>query len=131
MERKTVVKFLGLFRDEKLTWVEHINYVKTKMSNAIYAIHVYNIRDTNTSITHIVFHSYKSPFDVWYNFVGCSVQYDLNKLKMMQKKTVQTIYKTEYMYNAHTYELFYQLSVLKYEDLYNMKLQSLCINVCI
>ncbi len=68
--------------------------------------------------THIVFCSNISPSDVWYiTLWGAAYDMHLNKLKVMQKKTVRMMYKTEY--NAHTHELFSKLSVLKYEDLYN------------
>ena len=36
--RKNVTKFLGVYIDEKLSWVDHINYVKKKLLSGMFAI---------------------------------------------------------------------------------------------
>ncbi len=38
LERETVTQFLGVFIDERLSWVDHINYVKRKKLSGMFAI---------------------------------------------------------------------------------------------
>jgi DNA mismatch repair ATPase MutS len=52
IERKSVIKFLGVYIDEKLEWHDHINYIKNKLNSSLYALRkVKNILKTNHLIT--------------------------------------------------------------------------------
>ena len=38
IERKDVVKFLGIYIDSKLEWHDHINYINNKLNSSLYAM---------------------------------------------------------------------------------------------
>ena len=35
---ENVIKFLGVYIDEKLQWHDHINYIKNKLNSSLYAL---------------------------------------------------------------------------------------------
>ena len=107
IERKTCTKFLGIYIDEKLSWQEHISYCKAKLSNALYAINRIRsfvpIKVLKSVYFALVYPHLMYGITLW----GSTYKLHLDKIKIMQKRIVRSIYGAEY--NAHTHTLFTEL----------------------
>ena len=82
-------KYLGVIIDHKLNWIEHISYVKSKMSKGIGIM--YKARQFLTkNALFMLYHAYIYPYmtyciEVW----GCASQTQLNCLLLLQKKFIR------------------------------------------
>ena len=85
-------KFLGIFIDEHLSWTTHIDNLSKQVSHLQY----YTLLWENSYCT------------------------NLNKLRILQKKTIRIITNSHYI--AHTDPLFTKLKLLKLDDLYKHQL---------
>ena len=116
IERKSVIKFLGVMLDDKLLFKHHTEYIAGKISKSVGIM--YRLRDllpqpTITSIYYsLVFTYLKYCNLVW---GGTSATY-LQSLLLMQKKVVRIIYNETYL--AHTSKLFHDSAILKINDIF-------------
>ena len=114
---ETSFKFVGHYLDEFLSWDNHIQHVRSKLSSANYAIATsknflpYNIRKTLYNTL------FKSHLEFGILAYGCAQKSKLTKVITLQKKCVRHIANKEI--RAHSDPLFYKLSILKFEDLFN------------
>ena len=103
-------KYLGVIIDHKLNWIEHISYVKSKISKGIGIM--YKARQFLTKKTLLMlYHAYIYPYmtyciEVW----GCASQTQLNCLFLLQKKIIRIMNFSHYL--AHTNPLFLSMEVL-------------------
>jgi hypothetical protein len=116
IERKSVIKFLGVYIDEKLEWHDHINYIKNKLNSSLYALRkVKNILKTNHLIT--LYYSLIYPYiDYGISLWGSTHSTHINKIFIKQKKAIRIVTRAEY--NAHTSPLFKKLNIIKLHDIY-------------
>ena len=110
-------KFLGVILDEKFTWANHISYLSTKISRAVYVLNkvrsVLN-RKCLLSIYYCLIHPYLYYCNLlWGNASNAS----LNNLILIQKRAVRIIANVGY--RDHTDNLFKKLKVLK---IFNMNI---------
>ena len=83
LKRVNVVKFLGIFIDENLTWKFHIDHVCNKMSKSIGII-----SKTKLSLYYTLIYPYIS----YYNLVWSSTYVtSLNRIWLLQKRAVRVI----------------------------------------
>ena len=105
-------KFVGHYLDEFLSWDNHIKHVSSKLSSANYAIWSsknflpYNIRKT---LYNTLFKSHLE-FEIL-------AKSKLKKIITLQKKCIRHVSNKEF--RAHSAPLFYKLSILTFEDLFD------------
>ena len=103
-------KYVGVIIDHKLNLIEHISYVKSKISEGIGIM--YKARQFLTKIALLMlYHAYIYPYmtyciEVW----GCSSQTQLNCLFLLQKKIIRIRNFSHYL--AHTNPLFLSMEIL-------------------
>ena len=73
IERKNVVKFLGIYICSKLEWHDHINYINNKLNSSLYAMrkikHPLNRKHLLT-LYYALIYPYLYIFGLWNHFVG-------------------------------------------------------------
>ncbi len=118
--RRTHVKFLGIFVDDKLNWYEHIKFCKQKIVSALYALK--NCRQyLNADAAKILYYSLIYPYlsngiHLW----GSTYKTYLEQLIVLQKKAVRIIANADF--REHSLPLFRQLGILPLS-----KLQEYCL----
>ena len=123
LERKEVIKYLGVLVDDKLNFSAHINFCKNKLINCLWAIN--KLRNyTNIDTLKLVYYSMVYPFlqyciSTW----GGTANSILQPLFRKQKIIVKTILKQSYM--SHSTPLFHSLQLLKLEDIYKLQIAKL------
>ena len=94
IERTKYTKFIGIYIDERLKWDEHINVMKTKISESFLAINkVKHILPRNmlTTLYYSLIYIYISILDEGILLWGAACQSHLLKLTIVQKKSVTNI----------------------------------------
>ena len=121
IERKASGKFLGMLLDDKLTFKEHINSIKCKVSKM--AGILYKLKDKfPLEILHKLYYSLIYPHLIYCILAwGSAKSTYLSPLLMLQKRIVRIL--TNSSYYAHSDPLFKQLCLLKVKDLYEMQCQ--------
>ena len=115
IKRVTSVKFLGLIIDDQLTWLEHIQYIKNKVSKSIGILcKVRNCLDKTT--LHNLYFTFVYPYliygiEIWGNVCNSY----LEPLIKLQKKCIRTITFSHHL--EHTDPLFKELNILKFTKL--------------
>ena len=86
IEHKAVVKFLGVYIDEKLEWHEHIKYIINKLNSSTFAMRkIKNILNTNHLMT--LYYSLVYPcIDYAISLWGSTHNTHVNKLYIKQKR---------------------------------------------
>ena len=112
-------KYLGVIIDHKLNWIEHILYVKSKMSKGIGIMYKARQFLTKKALL-MLYHAYIFPYmtyciEVW----GCASQTQLNCLFLLQKKIIRIMNFSHYL--AHTNPLFLTMEVLPLRKIYFFK----------
>ena len=113
-------KFLGLHIDDHLKWDIHINHCKSKASSGIYAM---NIAKNVLSGNHlrILYNSLVHPYLSYGNLLwGNSYKKFINKLEILQKKTIRCMSKAKY--NEHSSPLFKRNKIIKFKDIHSSQL---------
>ena len=120
-------KYLGVIIDHKLNWIEHISYVKSKMSKSIGL--KYKARQFLTKKALLMlYNAYIFPYmtyciEVW----GCASQTQLNRLFLLQKKIMRIMSFSHYL--AHTNPLFLSMEVLPLRKIFVYKVGLIMYNI--
>ena len=112
-------KYLGVIIDHKLNWIEHISYVKSKISKGIGIMYKARQFLTKKALL-MLYHAYIYPYmtyciEVW----GCASQTQLNCLFLLQKKIIRIMNFSHYL--AHTNPLFLSMEVLPLRKIFFYK----------
>jgi hypothetical protein len=110
------IKFLGVFIDDKLSWQQHINYIRGKLSRTIGILSRAKILLNQSTLRNIYF-AFTHPYltyciDAWGQ---CSVQL-FQSVFRLQKRAIRIL--TTSTRNAPTANLFSSLNILPLKDLY-------------
>ena len=108
--------FLGVKLDCGLKFSNHISYISDKISKNIGIFS--KIKDNlPLEARKSYYYSFVYPF-ITYNVISWGHTYSchLEPIVLLQKRMIR--YMTDSSYLAHTNELFYQLGILKFEDVY-------------
>ena len=112
----TSIKFLGVILDSRLTWFEHIQYIKSKISRALGILFkAKKVFDENTIKT--LYNSLIYPYlsycvEVW----GSATESCVSSLVKLQKRAVRIIVSASY--KAHTGPIFQKLNLLNINKIY-------------
>lgn len=119
IERKSCVKFLGVYIDETLTWHEHIKVCKSKLISALFAINRVR-RVVPVEVLKTLYYSLAYPH-LSYGIIlwGSTYATHMNKIVVMQKKLIRAIMHASL--NEHTHPLFVDLGILKLNDIYTLE----------
>jgi hypothetical protein len=112
-------KFLGVYVDEHLSWSDHVDTVKEKISKTCGILSKLKYRLPQCALINI-YNSLILPYlnycaIVWAN---CS-QYKLNSILILQKRAVRNLCHLKYL--AHTAPYFKSLKLLKIFDIYTLQ----------
>lgn len=111
-------KFVGMRLDEHLTWKYHADYVRGKVSSAVYALS----KLRNLLPRHVKLTVYNSLFRSFIEFgISCwgrSSNNNINRISILQKRAVRYIENLKY--NAHTGAAFIRSRILKFTELVNL-----------
>ena len=116
-------KFLGLVIDENLNFGNHVNSLCSKLSRNVGIL--FKLKDYFPSQTlKMLYNSLILPYltyciEAWY----AAPRYLSHRVHVLQKKSIRAIYDLDY--NDHTNNYFKCNSILKLEDLYNVRACSL------
>ena len=115
LNKVTSIKYLGVIIDHKLNWIEHISYVKNKISKGIGILYKARQFLEKRDLLNL-FYSYIYPYliyciEIW----GCAAKSHMNPLYLTQKKIIRIITFSHYI--SHTQPLFQDLSILPLEKL--------------
>ena len=118
LEEKAV-RFLGVWVDDRLLFKQHIQKIRPKLVLANYQLSQckfntpFNIK---LGIYHSLFESHVRFGAVMY---GSAPESELEELFVQQKRAVRTITNAHFI--AHTDPIFYELKILKLDDLLNLE----------
>ena len=104
------IKYIGVIIDDKIKWIQHITYVKNKMSKGIVIIFKEaNFLNRNALIT--LYHSYIYPYliyciEAWVNATNLHLEH----LYRIQKKVTRMI--SFLNYNTRSIDILKQLNIL-------------------
>ena len=115
LNKVTSIKYLGVIIDHKLNWIEHISYVKNKISKGIGILYKARQFLEKRDLLNL-YYSYLYPYliyciEIW----GCAAKSHMNPLYLTQKKIIWIITFSHYI--SHTQPLFQDLSILPLEKL--------------
>ena len=129
IERKSVVKFLGIFLDDKLKWKTQIDHISDKLSKMLGIL--YKVRNCFTSSALKTFYySFVFPY-LQYGLIfwGSSCKKQFNRVLILQKKIIRCINyqgkfaQTEPLFKK--YEInFRTLKIFKFVNLYTYDINS-------
>ena len=121
LERVPCTKFLGLYIDEHLSWKQHIDHCKKKMSSGIYAM---NMAKHILSINHLrtLYYSLVHPYATYgIRLWGNTYQKHTKKLEVLQKRALRVM--TGSKYNDPSSPLFKCMHILKLKDIHNLHVE--------
>ena len=120
IEQVTNTTFLGVTIDDNLTWREHIKMVETKVSKSIAVLyktmHVLGFQALHTLYQSLVEPHMSYCCEIW----GSTYQSRLEKLFLLQKKTIRIIFNLNY--HDHTSVFLHSSKILKLHDLVTCKI---------
>ena len=120
IEQKKHVSFLGIYIDDKLTWRQHIDYVRRKLASAIFALRRMCNMVSQTTLQTVYYALFYPYLDYGLILWGGAAVTNLDKVVKLQKKAIRIIAKKGY--NAHTPPIFSDLKILKFNDVCDLQL---------
>jgi hypothetical protein len=103
-------KFLGVIVDQNLNWEDHVDKLCKKLSSMLYIIRrIRNLTNEDTAVVayHSLFHSHlRYGIAAW----GSASSGNLNRILVIQKKTVRTILRLHHLEHCKPY--FSKLEIL-------------------
>ena len=127
IEEVSQSKFLGVIIDNKLTWANHINYIKSKISKGI-GIVCKAKAHLNHSTLLTLYHSFIYPYfnyaiEVWGDTYACH----LGSLERLQKKAIRIIAGCHRL--THTAPLFVKMKLLNIRKIHQFKIMLIMFKV--
>ena len=114
------VRFLGVLLDETLGWKPHLVELSRKLARSVgifYKLRYYVPLDTLKSVYYALFHPFLTyGIVVW----GSTFENLLNPVRVAHKKVLRAMTFSDP--TAHSSPLFYDLKILKLDDLYQLSI---------
>jgi len=117
------VKFLGIIIDEHLDWHRHIDHCKCKISSGMYALS--SLKNTlGSKQLKMLYYSLIHPY-LTYGIVlwGAANKKHINKLRILQNKSVRKINKSKY--NDSAAPIYASLNIPNIQTIYEVELSKL------
>ena len=119
IERVYEFRFLGVILDEKISWKNHIAYIKAKVAKSLFILNKVK-HELDTNVLRMLYCTLVLPYfiyclEVW----GNSYKSNMTPLIMLQKRALRIMYKEDY--RAHTNRLFMLSGCLKIMDLVELR----------
>ena len=116
MTKVNSIKYLGIIVDHKLNWIDHITYVKAKISKGIGIMYKAR-RHLNKHSLRSLYYAYIYPYltyciEVW----GSASKCQLNSLFLVQNNSIRIMTFSPYL--AHTDPLFKDLKIMPVNKLF-------------
>ena len=110
LSKVSSIKYLGVIVDHKLNWIDHITYVKSKISKGIGIMYKARRYLNKISLKNL-YYAYIYPYltyciEVW----GSASKCHLNSLFLLQKQIIRIMTFSTYL--AHTDPIFKDLTIL-------------------
>ena len=109
-------KFLGVTVDEKLTWYKHIDCIAFKISRSLSILHKLKYKLSSKTLLTLYYCLIYPHLTYCIVIWGTASLWGLNKLIILQKRTIRVINKENYL--SHTNQLFKKLNLLKLPEIY-------------
>lgn len=127
LERVEKTKFLGVVIDSKLSWCDHILYIKNKISKGI-GIICKARKSLNSQTLVTLYNSFIYPYltygvEMW----GAANETTIKPIKVLQKRVVRII--TNSHYRAHSAPLFKSLSLLPLHYIFEFAIAKLMFKI--
>ena len=120
LHKTTTTKFLGVVIDDKLTFKDHVDYIRKKISKNIGIIskakQYFDVHTLSTLYYTFIFPYLSYCIEVW----GSASVVHLNSLLKLQKRVCRIISHSDFL--AHSLPLFKSLKILTVYDIYQMSL---------
>ena len=116
--------FLGIMLDQGLSWNNHVDLVKKKVSKVIGILY----RLKNIFPSEVLKTLYSSLIASYLNYGLLLWGKQSHKVEILQKKAIRLITGSNYI--AHTNPLFGQLKLLKIRDMFKLRLLKLYYKLC-
>lgn len=117
LKKVEYTKFLGVFIDDKLSWKQHINIIKTKVAKSIgilcKARKTLNVATLITLYNSFIYPYFTYGIEVW----GSAGNSFLDSISKLQKRCIRII--TSSGYRAHSEPLFKRLNILPLSKMYS------------
>ena len=110
------VCFLGVMLDENLPWKAHISHVAHKISKSIGIIYRSSFYLFKSALRILYFALVYPYFQYCITVWRSTYSTNLNRIVVLQKRALQIIDKQDF--GVHTSPIFYELIILKFEDIY-------------
>ena len=127
IKRVTNTKFLGIIIDEKLSWKDHIKYIRSKISKSVgilcKARKVLNINTLRTIYNSFVYPYITYGVEVWGN--ACDIH--IRPLITLQKRIIRIIKSANF--RDHTAPLFKSLKLLPFNDIFTASVAKLMFKI--
>ena len=126
IQKVNATKFLGVIIDDKLSWFNHVQYVKTKISKGIGVIATARKILQKSSLISL-YYSFIYPYlsycvEVW----GNAADVNISGIFKLQKKVVRII--TSSPPKSHTLPIFQKLSMLTFYKIYILNVMKFMFN---
>ena len=118
-KKETSVRFLGLWVDAKLTFRCHISKLKVKLSRGLFALSTSRNDSPLRIRMNIYYCLFESHLRFASNLYGSATTSNLEEIFTMQKQAIRFVSNAPFY--SHTSNLFYDLKILKFEDLLRME----------
>ena len=116
IEHVDVVKFLGVYIDNKLTWKHHISHLNLIISRLVGIMYKLRPKLADRAMMSM-YNALILPHLMYGNIVwGCAGVTTLSRLVTLQKRSIRIITKSSFV--AHTSPLFQRLRLMKVVDIY-------------
>ena len=125
IENVSSFNFLGITLDEGLTWKNHFDLIKTKISKTIGVFY----RLAKTFPEEILVTLYNSLIASHLNYGILAWGRVATRLEKLQKKAIRLLTNTSSKYIAHTNPLFKRLELLKIVDIFKLRVLKSCYNI--
>ena len=116
IERVNNIRYLGCILDNNLSFDYHIKVISSKIAKSIGVLN--RIKDILPKpILRNLYFSLIQPYFTYCIVIwGNSANFLINNLKILQKRAIRCISNSHYL--AHTHELFLDLRILNFDNLY-------------
>jgi hypothetical protein len=116
INRVDCTKFLGLFVDDKLSWLSHVNYLYKKLSKALGLLKVASHCFPTCALLPMYYALFHSHLIYGLLIWGNTYSSYLQPIKVLQKKCIRLLSNADFL--AHTPPLALNLGILFLDDLY-------------